>query len=193
MIKDLDIRRTFWDKNYLAYQQGDSVKIPFGKYIEFFKDKKVLEIGVGEGRQFEVIIDIAGEYAIADISQKVLDELMYDNIKCKYLIKDYSDNFNNQFDVIHFWYVLHHILPNELSDFIGFLCNHLKINGVVIFNTPYLDYDSGNYNPNGIKTTEFTVEEIRNKFKSQFDIIVEDNSQWERSNGYVIIARKRNE
>ena len=83
LLKDIEKRINFWDDNHLAYQQGDSIKVPFDKHIHLFDNKKVLEIGPGEGRQYEVVCDIVKEYAIADISQKVLNRPLYNNIKIK--------------------------------------------------------------------------------------------------------------
>jgi hypothetical protein len=50
MFVDLDRRVKFWDVNHSASQQGDSIKVPFSSYLQFFNAKKVLEIGPGEGR-----------------------------------------------------------------------------------------------------------------------------------------------
>lgn len=198
MLKDLEKRITHWDANHLAYQQGDSIKVPFENYKSFFVDKDVLEIGPGEGRQYEEILNFLNSlklastksYSIADISQKVLDESLYNSIKGKYLIKSYLDRFEAKFDVIHFWYVLHHVLPEELNVFIDFLYAHLNDKGIIMFNTPYLDYDAGNYTPNGIKTTEFTIGDVENAFKGKFEFVVRDKSLWKNSNGYVVIGRK---
>jgi len=192
MLKDLNERSSYWDTRYIEYKQGDSVKVPFEKHIEIFRDKKVLEIGAGEGRQMRAVIDIVKEYALADISARALNALVHKKIKNRHLINSYSDIFPEKYDIIHFWYVLHHVLYEELDGFVGFLCNHLNSEGLIIFNTPYLDYDSGNYKANGMKTTGFTLLQVRDALeeRSDFRIEVADKSQWERSNGFLIIAQK---
>ena len=190
LLKDIEKRINFWDDNHLAYQQGDSIKVPFDKHIHLFDNKKVLEIGPGEGRQYEVVCDIVKEYAIADISQKVLNRPLYNNIKIKLRIESYLDRFEDKFDVIHFWYVLHHVLPEELSMFIDFLYFHLDVSGIVMFNTPYLDYDRGNYLPNGIMTSVFSIKDIEDVFVGKFEFIIKDKSNWRNSNGYLVIGRK---
>ena len=180
-------RIEFWNDNYRALQQSDSIAVPFEKHIGLFKGKDILEIGPGEGRQFDIAIKLARLYAVADISKVVLDQYT-----CrKFLITSYKDRFDAQFDLIHFWYVLHHVLREELKDFVDFLWVHIKRDGLVLFNTPVLEYGEDNYKNDGIMTTSFTIDEVEKAFNKRFSIITKDNSLYERSNGWIVVAQRR--
>jgi hypothetical protein len=71
-----------------------------------------------------------------------------------------------------------------------FLYAHLNDDGVIMFNTPYLDYDRGNYDPNGVMTTEFTIEHVEEAFKNKFRMVIKDKSIWKNSNGWVVLGSK---
>ena len=177
-------RAAFWDDNHLARQQSDSLATPFDGLL--FMDKDVLEIGPGEGRQFDIVAGRAKSYSIADISLKVFDHSKYDMCKHKLLIKSYDDRFDVKFNLIHFWYVLHHVKMEELAAFVEFLYAHLVPGGFVLFNTPELLSERSDYAGDGIQTTWIDIDDVRIFFSRRFVILNADNSLYKKSNGWVI-------
>ena len=177
-------RSKFWDDNHLARQQSDSLATPFDELL--FVDKDVLEIGPGEGRQFDIVAPKVKSYCIADISPMVFEHKKYDVCRHKFLIKDYDDRFNVRFDAIHFWYVLHHVKKDELGAFVEFLYAHLLPGGFVLFNTPELDSARSDYGGDGIQTTWFDIEKVYEIFSTRFVIVDANDSLYKKSNGWVI-------
>ena len=180
-------RSEFWGDNYLAAQQSDSLAVPFEKHMDLFKGKRVLEVGPGEGRQFDAVVNLADEYSVADISAKVLDHYLCAH---KFLIKNYDDRFDQQFDLIHFWYVLHHVKRDELNLFFKFLSDHLTRTGSILFNTPQLDPDRNDYGGDGIQTTWLDLEDIQGALDQNFIIMDIENIN-RNATGWVIWAGKR--
>lgn len=188
-------RLDYWAKNYKTYCQGGSLACPFEKYINMFVKKNVLEIGPGEGRQFYTLYPFCKYYSVADISDVVLAQAKFDVCKNKILISDYSKKFDRKvdkkFDVIHFWYVLHHVLPSELKSFFRWISKHLVKGGITLFNTAILEYDECVYGDDGILTSKISIEDIRGEALNYFDIFIEDDSLHEDSNGLVVAAIKK--
>ena len=183
-------RREYWSGNYLAYQQGDSLAIPCEQKKEYFINKHVLEIGPGEGRQFDFVFPFVKSVSIADISETVLNQKKYANVKDRFLINSYDDDFGKTFDVIHFWYVLHHVKFDELESFFNFLFRHINKNGTILFNTPVLEYPDPAYEDNGILTTKHDIESVGNALSKHF-VWQADRSEYRNSNGYIIIANPK--
>lgn len=139
----LDARTRFWDTRHVVQFQGDSPPLPCSNtegWMELYRDKSVLEIGPGEGRQFKTLSSLAQSYSIADISQTVLDRREYVSVAKRFLIRSWVDVSNSvrkgEFDVISFWYVLHHVLKSEAADFFAFLRHATAADGFVHFNCP---------------------------------------------------------
>ena len=191
-MKNQEARLKHWSTGWTAENQGDSPPYPFYMYTDYFDDKDVLEIGPGEGRQYNSVKHLTKSYSIADISAEALASSQFDAIDHKYKLKSFSDKLHRKFDLIHFWYVLHHIPSYELFEFVcSFLMNHLKENGIVMFNTPYLDFDSGAYANDGVNTTKYRLDEVFRMFDPFFFCIILDGSMNGSSNGHVYIGRKR--
>ena len=184
-------RLEHWSTGWTVKNQGDSPPTPFYMYMDYFDDKDVLEIGPGGGRQYNAVKHLTKSYAIADISSEALACFAFDAIDHKYLLSNYSDKLHRKFDLIHFWYVLHHIPSYEFFEFVVFLVNHLNDNGIVMFNTPYLGFDKGAYGNDGVLTTGYRLDEIFRIFDSFFFCIILDGSMYGSSNGHVYIGRKR--
>ncbi|NJN99535.1 MAG: class I SAM-dependent methyltransferase [Anaerolineales bacterium] len=117
----------------------------------------------GAGRQFCVLSPLAREYDIADISTNILNKNIYDGAE-KYWINNYSDYTNNKYDIVTFWFVIHHVLPEELESFIGFISRHLSNKGLVIFNSPLKCNKQTLYNNDGIKTSIYKKHEVMRAF-----------------------------
>lgn len=189
MLKNHKQRLIHWDTGHDVICMGDSLPLPFLKYIDMFQDKKVLEIGPGGGRQFIKVKPFTREYAIADISTEVLRNSLYENVT-QLLINDYDANFNSLFDIIHFWYVIHHVLREELFSFRDFLARHLNEKGVILFNTAVLSYPPGAYENDGCLTTPLTPLEIEDVFSEKFNFFIKDNSLQTNATGMVMVASK---
>jgi cyclopropane fatty-acyl-phospholipid synthase-like methyltransferase len=181
-------RKKHWSGNYLAYQQGDSVAIPCERKKKYFKDKHVLEIGPGEGRQFDFVLPLAKSVSIADISENVLNQKKYAKFKNRFLINSYDDDFGKTFDVIHFWYVLHHVKFDELESFFDFIFRHIDKNGTILFNTPVIEYPDPAYGNDGILTTKHDIESVGAALNKHF-YWQADRTLYRNSNGYIVTAR----
>jgi len=179
-------RLVFWANNFETVYQGDSLAIPWEG--DPFAGKSVLEIGPGGGRQFIVASRKASRYAVADISKEAIDVDLYKDIK-RYLIHDYNQDLRDRFEIIHFWYVLHHVKRSELGDFCKFIYRHLIPGGRAIFNTPVTDYPEAAYGDNGILTTRWNLEEVRKGFETVLSI-VSVIRVWKNSTGYVITVER---
>lgn len=184
-------RIEYWDKNHMVECMGDSLAVPFEKFSSMFTDKDVLEIGPGGGRQFDIAFPLSGTYAVADISKGILSQDKYKDVK-RYHISDIKKVLTKtpKFDIIHFWYVFHHVPSDEAKDFINFLWKHLKKGGKISFNTPVTDYPDSAYADDGILTTPWKITQVRKLLKDKFTIEHEDKV-WENSTGYVIIAVRK--
>lgn len=177
-------RIDFWDKHHVTYFQGGSTPLPIASipmWQDLIKNKAVLEIGPGDGRQTNQLYTLAKEYSVADISKLVLENFDFDN---KYLISDYGINFNKQFDIILLFYVFHHVLPEELEKFIYFLTIHTKITGKLCFNIPTC-YD---VDADGTTTTKYNVGEFKLLLKNnRLEILEEIN---ESVDNYLFLVKK---
>lgn len=189
-MSNFDDRSGFWSTHYKKKYQGGA---PFNLLLDnihLFIYKDVLEIGPGEGRQFEKVKDVCMTYSVADISEIVLSQDMYKNLK-KYLITSYDMDIKEKFDVVHFWYVVNHILPEELYIFFKYICGLVKESGVVMFN--YQDtklikkYTNDALENNGKKTTNISIDKIEGAIKKFFYIEKHLNESKYRS----VICRKK--
>jgi 2-polyprenyl-3-methyl-5-hydroxy-6-metoxy-1,4-benzoquinol methylase len=187
--QNLEARIEHWSHGWTAKNQGDSDPSVLINYAKYYMDADVLEIGPGEGRAFEIIRRIVKSYTIADISQNVLDCPVWDGVD-KMLLRGYDDTFNKQFDVIHFWYVMHHIPRCEVWDFFTWIMAHLKKDGMLLFNTPYLNFAGGAYKDDGVLTTRYTIGEITNLLEPHFIHLYIDGTKIGKSNGHIYVGKK---
>jgi len=141
MIAELEKRRSFWESHHIVQCQGDSIAMPFNSidnYKALFAGKRILEIGPGEGRQFDALHHLAATYSVADIVPAVLNQPRYTIAHARHLIDNYeSTDLGATFDLITFWYVLHHVRLDEADTFFDFLTRHLALDGRLIFNAPH--------------------------------------------------------
>lgn len=165
-IANLEERSLFWGTLAEESYGGGSISQPFFNHLDFFIDKDVLEIGPGGGRQFSALFDKAKSYAVADISQLVLDKPLYRNCN-RHLISSYDDILDVEFDTVHFWYVVHHIIPNELPAFARFVASILRKDGRVIFNTVD-DRTITDTRDNGIQTSHHAQATVLDVFAQYF-------------------------
>jgi SAM-dependent methyltransferase len=194
MIDDLGARRRHWDDPVNRaprdeHDLEDSLPYPFGGLENLFFDKDVLEIGPGRGRQYERLRGLVKSYSLCDISTAALAEPVFDGARAKYWLYDYSDDFFTRFDLIHFWYVLHHIRRGELEAFFAFVARHLREAGVALFNSPQTGNNPDWYTGDGMGTTYMTSLEVVHAF-SPFLTIVEVCEQDDRSSGALFVTRK---
>lgn len=182
-------RKDFWDVKHKSDCQGTTTFVMLKENLDLFTDKKVLEIGPGEGRQFNLVKGQTQDYSIADISQATLDEKNYVNNVEKYLLEDYSQDFDVKFDVIHFWYVIHHVRLEEIHSFFGFLDRHLTEDGLLIFNFPEtVTFTEGVLENDGIKTTPLSTDLIIEHSQKYFKIV---KSSVEKYNHISVIMEKK--
>jgi len=180
-----DERSNFWsDRSNYNFSEDSS----FLKYVDYFKNKKILEIGPGRGRQYKYLKDISLEYSIADISQSILNDPIYSNVKNKYLLDNYFITLGKKFDIIHLWYVLHHLTKTEIYSIVNFLFDHLKDDGILLFNYPSHSIEKkylANKLSIGMKTSYFEKDFIKNTFEDKFDTQI-----FESGKHFNVIARK---
>ncbi len=193
-MKNIKERVGFWSEADIYRTQGRSISNPFKSHIEIFESKDVLELGPGWGRQFQQLSPLVSTYYVADICQTVLDRKIYQGVN-KFLIKNYEQNLGKKFDIITFWYVIHHILNSELDDFFNFLNRHLHTGGSVFFNCPSDTFDQETGSPkdingDGIKTTPHSVKHIEDMLKKYGFEISYQNNEALAQNCYVFLAEK---
>lgn len=174
-MKNYNRRRNFWsdqlrlngfDNNWINDEILDALD-----NLEIFKDKDILEIGPGSGRQFTVFKKHANSYELADISEQVLDNEIYKSYD-KNVITTWSDRFGAKYDIITFWFVIHHITHDEIGAMIKFCHRHLRSEGLLIFNSPMKIRSSKMYKEDGIRTTPWGKDEIIKHFeRGKFKII----------------------
>jgi len=167
-VLEVHKRLAYWTKAHpWLKEKVDSETNFFKLHLHRFENKKVLEIGPGAGRQYKNILNMIEKGYVADICQNVVDE--YEN---GLLLKlpNYMQNLPQKVDIVHCWYVVHHVRVRELKDFFDFVYRQLKPRGYFLFNYP--DYTTtknpGNFGdtcwgPNGTAkhTRDSIVGEIR--------------------------------
>ena len=189
-MENFQSRLDHWSTGYSTYNQGDSLAHPFLNYMQYFTGD-ILEIGPGDGRQAKAIMPKASSYSVADIVKEILELPIFKDCKANLLIRDWAQDYGIRFDTIHFWYLLHHIPRKELQAFVNFLYTHTKEKGKVIFNTPHLDYDKGNYCDNGVLTTPYKIGEVVYAFDYKFFCLHVDGTQNKNSNGHIYVGERR--
>ena len=192
-MKNLEEREAHWSKGYVTKMQGTSDKFPLScieNYEKYIENKSILEIGPGEGRELNILKPLSKQYAIADISQTALDS--HKEIKNKFLITKYSENFGFQFDTIVLFYVFHHILEEELNSFIEFLMRHLNSNGYICFNIPHGFGEVGD----GIVTTKYELKSFSQNIRDHNLDIIHSNiekKQMKRLSYQMFVVQKKEE
>lgn len=178
-------RIEWWDGHHIIKKQGDSEENPLKTipgWKTFQTNKDVLEIGPGEGRQYDILSKLAKSYAVAGISNIVLEK--YKDKTDIYLIEDYAVYFQREFDVINAFYVFHHVLEEELEDFVYFLKRHLRDGGHLCCNIPTTGQDK----PDGRNTTKYVVEEFKAFMIDYcFEVVSEKEN---KANNYVMVLKK---
>ncbi len=198
MIKGIEERSKFWNepKNRGpiggSHDLKDSLPYPFLGYDSLFAGRNVLEIGPGRGRQYAYLKSIVKSYSICDISMEALTgEACFDNVKIRrFHFETYDADFGADFDIVHFWYVLHHVLKEEIDQFFQFVHRHLKDKGLIMFNTPQLQNDAESYPGDGIGTTRFAIPDIIEAMYNKFDIKVVKQIEM-KSTGHLFIGEKK--
>lgn len=170
-IEDLEARAKFWGEMQPENFSGASLAFPFQGRESLFEGKNVLEIGPGAGRQFEKLSKLANRYSVADISKEVLDKEIYEECP-RYLITSYEMKLpKGKFDVVHFWYVVHHVKPSELEQFAEFVSKHVKAGGHVLFNTLSLEHmPTKDLEGNGKMTSPHPQDKVVEVFSRHFAI-----------------------
>jgi predicted TPR repeat methyltransferase len=197
MIKHLEWRRQIWDQRenrgpVLGHDLMDSLPYPFELspcVSEVFVNADVLEIGPGNGRQYERLVGVTRSYSICDISPRALEETVFNKIGKKYLITDWDQYLGEQFDVIHFWYVLHHVCLDEMEMFFTFVSNHLRNDGVAAFNCPEAINVQGSNEGDGVGTTYSDPSIVRRTAKG-LDMLLE-LPVGRKSTGFLFLMKKR--
>lgn len=151
-------RVNFWSQHYKKECQGNTSILPISILQDICYQKDVLEIGPGEGRQYKHINNFSDTYAIADISNVVLNLTMYSSVN-KHLLISYHQELPQQFDVVHAWFVLHHVLHEETKDFFEFVRRHLRDDGLFCFNIS-LQQSRQFHGEDGKKTTSRTEDDF---------------------------------
>lgn len=188
-----EFRRRHWDDPRSRaprdeHDLTDSLPYPFAGLEHLFDGKDVLEVGPGRGRQYEYLYNRAHTYSVCDISPVALQEPIFYSAASRLLLTSYEDDFGVQFDVVHFWYVLHHIKADELASFFAFIARHTK--DIAIFNTPQTGNAREWYRGDGIGTTWIDEGTVATATAPYFDI-VRVEQQDRLSSGYLFEVKKR--
>jgi 2-polyprenyl-3-methyl-5-hydroxy-6-metoxy-1,4-benzoquinol methylase len=166
----LQERAEFWDVHHRAACQG-GMPVLVDRHLDRLCDKDVLEIGPGEGRQFNLAFPVARSYAVADISRKALSQPLFLKAS-RYLLASWKDRLGSRWDVIHAWYVVHHLLPEERPEFFDFLRAHLRRDGAAFFNVPVPEnINPGEVKADGMRTTPVGGEIVGEILAAGLDIV----------------------
>jgi SAM-dependent methyltransferase len=157
---------------------------PFKSVEHLFCGKRVLEIGPGQGRQYRYLRHLASAYDVCDISSSVMREPSLRGIP-RWVIHDYDDQSCIDYDVVHFWYVLHHVPIEELRDFFSFVRNRLQPDGIVLFNTPREGNPPEWYRDDGIGTTSISLRNVEEALGDGLQIFLKERVD-DRSTGWLI-------
>lgn len=193
-LTNLERRRWLWNHRStrgpeLGHDLRDSLPYPFEPSIQMiFDGKDTLEIGPGNGRQYERVRDRTKSYCICDISQGALDEPVFNSADGRFLIESWSQTLGRTFDLIHFWYVLHHIRLDELINFFDFVSRHLRDDGLVAFNSPQLINVQHELEGNGEGTTYTDPVLIKTALRSLEMLMALPVDR--KSTGFVMLLRK---
>ena len=196
MIPNLKERQELWNRAEArgcpTHDLVNSLPYPFedAGITPIFRDKHVLEIGPGNGRQYERIRDTirCASYCIADIAKCGLDQPVFDGVDGRFILYDWTKRLPMCFDVIHFWYVLHHIRHDEMREFFRFLARHLTPNGLVAFNCPEWMNVQGPPEGDGLGTT-YSDEKVVLAHADPLEMVVSLPLN-KKSTGNVFLLRK---
>ena len=161
-MDNLEERAEFWSTHYFARTHGKSMVNPYELtpgWNKLYTNNKVLEVGPGEGRQSDILMAFTRDYSVADIAQSVLDQDRYKDCNYRYLITDWEQTLEEEYETICFWYLVHHIKITECVMFFEFLKRALTVDGTLHFNYPYAVIGSSdNRIGDGIKTSKWSSE-----------------------------------
>lgn len=196
-IRNLEERRRAWGHKDARGPRGghdcyDSLPYPFeaAGVQMVFDGKDVLEIGPGNGRQYERVRARARSYSIADICADVLLDPVFGHVNTGYLLDDWGQSLNDRFDVIHFWYVLHHICHGEMAEFFAFVSRHLRSAGLALFNCPEPINVQGEPEGDGCGTTYSDPDVVRSAIGNTGLQMIMASPIGRKSTGFVIMLRK---
>ena len=189
MIKNIENRIDFWNERHKIKYQGNTY---YNENLikKYSYNSTVLEIGPGEGRQFQIAYPCCKEYSIADISPNVLLSELYnkEKVKNKYLIDRYEKFLDKYFEFIHFWYVLHHIKLEEDIDFFRFIRNCMNKYSILVFN--FSENTKAKFVHNdGVKTTNRKIGYIKSILEMN-NLNIMDLHKMDRNN--IIVECKVN-
>jgi ubiquinone/menaquinone biosynthesis C-methylase UbiE len=104
----------------------------------FVTNKKVLEIGCGEGYGTNFLSNYCTNIIGTDIDKKIIKHasLKYKNLIFKQINENELDFKDNSFDIIICFQVIEHINPNQLDAFLLEIRRILKNQGIFICATP---------------------------------------------------------
>lgn len=168
----------------------DSLPYPFEPTLtHIYRNRDVLELGPGNGRQYERVVKLTSSYCIADIAPSVMVDPVFASASDKFILSGWEDTLHRSFDVIHFWYVLHHIRLDEMLAFFRFIARHLRQGGLVAFNLPELVNVQGPMEGDGEGTT-YSDPVIIKEAAPQFEVLLAIPVQ-KKSTGYVLLLEKK--
>ena len=136
----LNIWKKLQDKDYFKHHRCHNFVPTKPKTIDEkdIKDKIVVEIGGGYGRETAYISQIAKKVYFVEVSQKILNEAKgyitkYGNItKIDFILtENYKSQVPDNIDYVYAFRVFQHITPQQVKDYINTFYNKLKIGGKI--------------------------------------------------------------
>ena len=106
--------------------------------------KKVLDAGCGTGVYSKFYAERGCDVSGIDFSQSAIEKIQLENISGDFRVGDVSslDFESDQFDIVHCFSVLYHIVNNEAWNYaISELCRVLKPDGILLFRVGWLSED----------------------------------------------------
>ena len=168
-IYELKKRSDFWKETIAAAPLVYAHVYFDERRLPLFVNKDVLEIGAGDGAQYARVKTVCRSYALADIALDIMARPVFANVTTKLHLENYAQDFKLRFDIIHFWRVMHHVLPDEVRDFAKWLHCHVRETGLVCFDLPLSTHSRDTYGYDGTVTVPHTLESITTAFKPFFE------------------------
>ncbi|MCR8613098.1 MAG: class I SAM-dependent methyltransferase [Mycoplasma sp.] len=146
-MKKENKEKDFWDKKaekfYESKGHGDSSTNEFNILEKYeINDKKIIEIGIGNGKDLKKFSKFTKKLNGIDISKNMIGNFKKENpdLKVKLTVSDVRDffkNAKNKYDIIYSKWSLMHLQYNEFKDLLNNVKDKMKEDGIFLISMRY--------------------------------------------------------